>query len=154
MGKRLQQWLPPPLFASSLVPEDASRAELRAALQKQQMELEGLRAQPEAQKLTDKSAVPHLKLRGIEEFLLWCLVSECVEPIPPDTPDTAAPARLGWTSPHRGGRSVHHVALAPPPLPSVPADTIRMGTRPMPSVLPIVINSACTHALCLHFCQK
>ena len=34
---------------------------------------------------------------------VWCLVSECLEPIPPDAPVTAAPARLGWTSPHRGG---------------------------------------------------
>ena len=88
----------------------------------------------------------------------WCLVSECLEPIPPDAPDTAAPARLGWTSPHRGGRSVHRVALVsptfPPPLPWVPADTIRMGTRPMPSVLPKVIYSAWTHAQCPQFCQK
>ena len=53
-----------------------------------------------------------------------CLVSECLEPIPPDAPDTAAPARLGWTSPHRGGRSVHRVALVspsvPPPSPRPP----------------------------------
>ena len=57
---------------------------------------------------------------------VWCLVSECLEPIPLDAPDTAAPARLGWTSPHRGGRSVHRVALVspsvpPPPVPRVPA---------------------------------
>ena len=51
-------------------------------------------------------------------------MSECLEPIPPDAPDTAAPARLGWTSPHCGGRSVHRVALVspsvPPPRPSGP----------------------------------
>ena len=58
-----------PLAASSLVPEDASQAELRAALQKQQMEQEGLRARREAQKLSDKSVVPDLTLSGIEEFL-------------------------------------------------------------------------------------
>ena len=69
MGKGLQQWLPPPLAASSLVPEDASQADLKAALQKQQMEPEGLRAQLEAQKLSDKSVVPDLTLSGIEEFL-------------------------------------------------------------------------------------
>ena len=53
--------------ASCLVPEDASQAELRAALQKQQ--LEGLRARLKAQKLSDKSVVPNLTLSGIEEFL-------------------------------------------------------------------------------------
>ena len=58
-----------PPAASSLVPEDASQAELRAALQKQQMELEGLRARLEAQNLSDKSVVPDLTLNGIEEFL-------------------------------------------------------------------------------------
>ena len=58
-----------PPAASSLVPEDASQAELQAALQKQQMELEGLRARLEAQKLSDKSMVPDLTLSGIEEFL-------------------------------------------------------------------------------------
>ena len=63
MGKRLQQSPPPPPAASSLVPEDASQAE------KQQMELEGLRARLEAQKLSDKSVVPDLTLSGIEEFL-------------------------------------------------------------------------------------
>ena len=58
-----------PPAASSLVPEDASQAELRAALQKQQMEMEGLRAQLEARKLSDKGAVPDLTLNGIAEFL-------------------------------------------------------------------------------------
>ena len=58
-----------PPAASSLVPEDASHAELRAALHKQQMELEGLRARLEAQKLSHKSVVPDLTLSGIEEFL-------------------------------------------------------------------------------------
>ena len=58
-----------PPAASSLVPEDASQAGLRAALQKQQMELEGRRARLGAQKLSDKSAVPDLTLNGIEEFL-------------------------------------------------------------------------------------
>ena len=68
---------------------------------------------------------------------VWCLVSECLEPIPPDAPDTAAPARLGWTSPHRGGRSVHCVALVSPsvppplspgsPLPSAGRHTARAG---------------------------
>ena len=54
--------------------------------------------------------------------VIWevCLVSECLEPIPPDAPDTAAPARLGWTSPHRGGRSVHRVALVSPSVPPRP----------------------------------
>ena len=58
-----------PPAASSLVPEDASQAEFRAALQKQQMELEGLRPRLEAQKLSDKSVVPELTLNGIEKFL-------------------------------------------------------------------------------------
>ena len=39
-----------PSAASSLLPGDASQVELRAALHKQQMELEGLRARFEAQK--------------------------------------------------------------------------------------------------------
>ena len=58
-----------PPAASSLVPEDASQAELRAALQTQQMELEGLRARLEAQKLSNKSVVPDLTLSSIHEFL-------------------------------------------------------------------------------------
>ena len=58
-----------PSASYSLVPEDASHAELRAALYKQQMELEGPRARLEAQKLSDKSVVPDLTLNGIEEFL-------------------------------------------------------------------------------------
>ena len=67
--------------------------------------------------------------------LVWCLVSECLEPIPPDAPDTAAPARLGWTSPHRGGRSVHRVVLVspsvPPPPPPRPSrsNSTRKGTH-------------------------
>ena len=58
-----------PSAASSLVPEDTSQAELRAAIHQQQMELEGLRAWLEAQKLSDKSVVPNLTLNGIEEFV-------------------------------------------------------------------------------------
>ena len=89
---------------------------------------------------------------------VWCLVSECLEPIPPDAPDTAAPARLGWTS-HTAVGAASIASLSspprpPPPLPWVPADTLRMGTRPMPSVLPKVIYSAWTHAQCPQFCQK
>ena len=57
-----------PSAASSLVPGDASQTELRAALRKQQIEPQGLRARLEAQKLSDKSVVPDLKLNGIEEF--------------------------------------------------------------------------------------
>ena len=52
-------------------------------------------------------------------------MSDCLEPFPPDAPDTAAPPRLGWTSPHRGGQSVHCVALvSPSPSPPLP-----LGTR-------------------------
>ena len=51
------------------MPEEASQAELRAEVHKQQMELEGLRARLEAQKLSDKSVVLDLTLNGIEEFL-------------------------------------------------------------------------------------
>ena len=58
-----------PSAASSLVPEYPCQAELQAALHKQQMEVEGLRARLEAQKLSDKSVVPDLALNGIEEFL-------------------------------------------------------------------------------------
>ena len=57
-----------PFAASSLVPKDASQTELHAALHKQQMALEGLRARLEAQKLSDKSLVLDLTLNGIEEF--------------------------------------------------------------------------------------
>ena len=68
-GKAAPAMAAAPHAASSLVPEDASQADLRAALQKEQMELEGLRAQLEAQQLSDKSMVPDLTLTGIEEFL-------------------------------------------------------------------------------------
>ena len=78
MGKRLQQWLPPPLPPHSFVPEDASHAELRAALHKQLMELEGLRARLEAQKLSDKSVVPDLMLNAIEEFLGKDKILQCM----------------------------------------------------------------------------
>ena len=61
-------------------------------------------------------------------------MSECLEPIPPDAPDTAAPAKLGWTSPHRGGRSVHRVALVsplvPPPPPPDPQFPAAIGRTP------------------------
>ena len=66
--------------------------------------------------VSGKGMTGTLKVGGV-----WCLVSECLEPIPPDAPDTAAPARLGWTSPHRGGRSVHRVALVSPSVPPPPS---------------------------------
>ena len=66
---------------------------------------------------------------------VWCLL--CPEPIPPDAPDTAAPAGPGWTAPHRGGRNARRVALVSPPPPVAPHG-----------------NSAWAHAQCLQFCQK
>ena len=50
------------------MPEDASQAELTAAPHKHRMELEGLRARLEAQKLSNKGVVPNLTLNGIEEL--------------------------------------------------------------------------------------
>ena len=68
---------------------------------------------------------------------VWCLL--CPGPIPPDAPDTAAPAGPGWTAPHRGGRNAHRVALVspspaptPPPPPRLPLPLRSGATRPPP----------------------
>ena len=62
-------------------------------------------------------------------FGVWCLL--CPQLIPPDAPDTAAQAGLGWTAPQRGGRNVRRVALVSPLVTQITVNTVNFNFQYM-----------------------
>ena len=115
-------------------------------------------SKPPCSEFKTACSIPHTSC-GVDRGGVWCLVSA--------VPGTDSTGRTGYGCPGRAGldgatprraqrlsRRSRLPRVLPPPPPRRPPRQFCMGTRPMPSVLPKVINSAWAHAQCPQFCQK